>query len=129
MILKAARLSSATFISIASISFLISTSTLFEAKMPSKYADAHKSTNGPGNARPTALQIIQDQGLGGKLTGKVFLIIGCSSDMGVATAKALATTGATLYLTALNIPAAQKALESILKSGQVELIDMNLSSL
>ncbi|EWZ86331.1 hypothetical protein FOWG_09908 [Fusarium oxysporum f. sp. lycopersici MN25] len=129
MILKAARLSSVTIISIVSISLQISTSTLFEAKMPSKYADAHKSTNGPGDARPTALQIIQDQGLGGKLTGKVFLITGCSSGIGVATAKALTTTGATLYLTARNIPAAQKALKSILKPGQVELIEINLSSL
>ncbi|KAJ6030965.1 uncharacterized protein N7446_007608 [Penicillium canescens] len=97
--------------------------------MPSKYAEAHKSTNGPGDARPTALQIVEDEGLIGKLAGKVFLISGCSSGLGVETAKALATTGATLYLTARNIPAAEAALVGILKPGQVEIIEMDLSSL
>lgn len=97
--------------------------------MPSKYADAHKSTDGPGDARPTALQIVRDQGLTGKLTGKVMLITGCSSGIGVETAKALATTGATLYLTARNLDYAETALGSILKPGQVELIEMDLSSL
>lgn len=37
----------------------------------SRYADVHKSPEGPGDARPTALQIIQDEGLEGKLAGKV----------------------------------------------------------
>ncbi|KAL2867766.1 NAD(P)-binding protein [Aspergillus lucknowensis] len=97
--------------------------------MSSKYADAHKSTNGPGDARPTALQIIEDQGLTGQLTGKVILITGCSSGIGIETAKALATTGATLYLTARDIPAAEKALAEILKPGQVELIELDLSTL
>lgn len=60
---------------------------------------------------------------------KVFLITGCSSGLGVETAKALATTGATLYLTARNVPAAETALASILKPGKVELIEMDLSSL
>lgn len=97
--------------------------------MSSKYADAHRSTNGPGDDRPTALQIVEDEGLSEKLTDKVFLITGCSSGLGVETAKALATTGATLYLTARNIPAAETALASILKPGKVELIEMDLSSL
>ncbi|KAJ8133550.1 hypothetical protein O1611_g79 [Lasiodiplodia mahajangana] len=97
--------------------------------MPSKYADAHKSTNGPGDARPTALQIARDEGLTAKMADKVFLITGCSSGIGVETAKALATTGAKLYLTARNITAAEKALASILKPGQVEIIEMDLSSL
>lgn len=60
------------------------------------YADAHRSTNGPKDSRLTALQIVEDEGLTCTLTGKVFLITGCSSGLGVETAKALATTGATL---------------------------------
>jgi NAD(P)-dependent dehydrogenase (short-subunit alcohol dehydrogenase family) len=100
-----------------------------QATMTSKYADSHKATNGPGDSRPTALQIVEDESLTGKLTGKVFLITGCSSGIGVETAKALATTGATLYLTARNLLAAEKALASILKPGQVEIIEMDLSSL
>ncbi|QKX60519.1 uncharacterized protein TRUGW13939_07664 [Talaromyces rugulosus] len=97
--------------------------------MSSKYADAHRSTNGPGDGRPTAVQIVEDEDLTGKLVGKVFLITGCSSGLGVETAKALATTGATLYLTARDIPAAETALASILKPGQVEIIEMDLGSL
>lgn len=97
--------------------------------MPSRYAEAHKSTNGPGDARPTALQIVEDEDMTNKLSGKVFLITGCSSGIGVETAKALATTGATLYLTARNLTAAEKALASILKPGKVEIIEMDLSSL
>ncbi|WVN90655.1 uncharacterized protein L203_105897 [Cryptococcus depauperatus CBS 7841] len=57
------------------------------------------------------------------------LIAGCSSGIGFETAKALVTTGATLYLTARNLSAAETALGSILKPGQVELIEMDLSSL
>ncbi|KAF7919686.1 uncharacterized protein EAE97_011604 [Botrytis byssoidea] len=97
--------------------------------MPSKWTEAHKSTNGPGDARPTALQIVQDEDLTGKLTGKVILITGCSSGIGVETARALSTTGATLYLTARDITTAEKALEDILEPGRVEVLEMDLSSL
>lgn len=97
--------------------------------MSSRYAEAHKQTNGPGDARPTALQIIQDEGLTSKLSDKVFLITGCSSGLGVETAKALATTGATLYLTSRNVPAAEIALADILKPGRIEIIEMDLSTM
>lgn len=60
--------------------------------MASKYAAAHKNPQGPGDARPTALQIIQDEGLEGKLQDKTFLITGCSSGIGVETARAVAAT-------------------------------------
>ena len=33
----------------------------------SRYAVAHAKPNGPGDARPTALQIIKDEGVEGKL--------------------------------------------------------------
>ena len=45
----------------------------------SRYAAAHKETQGPGDARPTALDVVRDEGLGGKLGGRVFLITGASS--------------------------------------------------
>jgi len=36
-----------------------------------RYADAHKDTSGAGDARPTALQIIKDNNLEAKLSGKI----------------------------------------------------------
>lgn len=60
----------------------------------SRYAQAHVKTNGPGDARPTALQIIQDEKLVGELTDKVFVVTGVSSGIGVETTRALyATSG------------------------------------
>ncbi|RFU27442.1 hypothetical protein B7463_g8890, partial [Scytalidium lignicola] len=97
--------------------------------MASKYASLFTSPKGPGDARPTALQIVNDEGLTGKLSDKVFLITGCSSGIGVKTARALATTGAKLFLTARNIPAAEETLRDILEPGRVELLQMDLSSL
>ncbi|KAH8817150.1 hypothetical protein F5884DRAFT_778560 [Xylogone sp. PMI_703] len=97
--------------------------------MPSRYAAAYVNPQGPGDARPTADQIIKDEGLEGKLTDKVFLITGCSSGIGIDTARALAKTGAKLYLTVRDIGKAEKVLADILKPGQVELIHMDLDSL
>lgn len=51
--------------------------------MSSRYAAAHASPAGPGDARPTAYAIIKDEGLEGKLLDKVVLITGCSSGIGV----------------------------------------------
>jgi hypothetical protein len=44
----------------------------------SRYAESHRLTNlaGGGDARPTALQIIKDEELIGRLSDKVFLITG-----------------------------------------------------
>lgn len=47
-----------------------------------RYANAHKSTDGPGDARPTALDIVKDEDKLGKLAGKVILITGASSGIG-----------------------------------------------
>lgn len=96
---------------------------------PNRYAAAHTPPHGPGDARPTALQIIKDEGLEGKLPDKTILITGCSSGIGIETARALATTGATLFVTARDIPKATGALSGILSPGKVELLHCDLSSL
>ena len=50
--------------------------------MPSRYAAAHAKPAGPDDERPTALDIVKDEGLEGKLADKVVLITGCSSGIG-----------------------------------------------
>lgn len=59
----------------------------------SRYAEAHETRTGPGDARPTALQILEDESLVGKLTDKVFLVTGTSSGIGIETLRALYATG------------------------------------
>ena len=94
----------------------------------SPYAAAHISRQGAGDARPNALQIIHDESLGGKLVGKVMVITGTSSGIGVETARALSVTGATLFLTARDMKRAETALTGILKPGRVSLVEMDNSS-
>jgi NAD(P)-dependent dehydrogenase (short-subunit alcohol dehydrogenase family) len=100
----------------------------------STYAASHISTQGPGDARPTALQVVEDEGLFGKLAGKVVLVTGANSGIGVETARAIHATGATLYLTARDSAKAQQAVDNI-KNGPgpksdapIHAIEMRLDS-
>ncbi|OBS25131.1 hypothetical protein FPOA_05666 [Fusarium poae] len=79
----------------------------------SRYAAAHVNPQGPGDARPTALQIVKDEGLIGKLTDKVILITGGNSGIGLETAKVLHATGATIYITARTSEKLEKAIDEI----------------
>lgn len=111
-----------------------------------RYAAAHKQINGPGDARPTALQIVNDNNLEGlllidlgactwtdrfigALTDKTILITGCSSGIGIETARALKATGARLFLTARNLDKGREALGDILEPGKVDLLLLDLNSL
>ena len=38
----------------------------------SRYAQAYANSKGPGDSRPTALQIVEDEDLTGKLADKTF---------------------------------------------------------
>lgn len=95
----------------------------------SRYAEAHSTPSGPGDARPTALQIIKDEGAEGKLAGKVIVITGTSSGIGIETARALKLTGAKLFLTARDLAKAKTALGDIVESGRAELVEMDNTSL
>jgi NAD(P)-dependent dehydrogenase (short-subunit alcohol dehydrogenase family) len=78
--------------------------------IPGRYHESWVNRDGPGDSRPTALQIIKDEDLVGKLAGKNIVITGCSSGIGVEAARALHATGATIFATARN---EQKLLEII----------------
>ena len=69
----------------------------------SRYAKAHKNYSGPGDARPTALQIVEDEKLVGKLSDKVFLVTGVSSGIGIETMRALYATGGHVFGTVRNL--------------------------
>ncbi|KAJ5225657.1 hypothetical protein N7468_006882 [Penicillium chermesinum] len=95
----------------------------------SRYASAHANPKGPGDARPTALQIIQDESMEGKLAGKVVVITGGNSGIGLETVRALAATGAFIYVTTRDVPRAKASLGDIYQPKQVKLVHMDQSSL
>ncbi|GKT46450.1 WW domain-containing oxidoreductase [Colletotrichum spaethianum] len=101
----------------------------------SRYASSHVSPKGPGDARPTALQVVNDEGLICKLSGKVVLVTGANSGIGVETARAIHATGATLFLTARDLAKARQAVDSV-KNGPgpksdapIHAIELRLDSL
>lgn len=95
----------------------------------SRYAAAHANPQGPGDARPTALQIIEDEGMEGKLRDKVIVITGTSSGIGIETVRALSATGAKLFLTARSLDKAKEALAGIFDPSRMELVQMDQESL
>lgn len=110
------------------------TLALIFRRLMSRYAAAHTDTKGPGDARPTALQIIKDEGLVGKLNDKQFLVTGSSSGIGIETVRALHATGATVFATARNKSKGQKVIEEIMSSdtenkSPIHLIEMDNNSL
>lgn len=100
-----------------------------------RYAESHKHYAGPGDARPTALQVIEDENLEGQFSDKVILVTGGSSGIGVETARALAHTGAKIVVGVRNIPKGQKVLDDIVETdkavnkAQLELLEMDFNSL
>jgi NAD(P)-dependent dehydrogenase (short-subunit alcohol dehydrogenase family) len=82
------------------------------------------------------MQIVKDEGLdtGHPLSGRVILITGCSSGIGVETAAALFSTGADIFITARDERKAAETLSSIRarhpsSKGKLEFIRMELDKL
>ncbi|KAM0322979.1 hypothetical protein ACHAQA_009078 [Verticillium albo-atrum] len=99
------------------------------------YAEQHKAENlaGPGDSRPTALQIIKDQDLVGKWAGRVAIVTGCSpGGIGIETARALHVAGADVYIGVRDVEKGNAAAVDILsdgKPGQIKVLQMDLGSL
>ncbi|KAJ4148389.1 hypothetical protein LMH87_002862 [Akanthomyces muscarius] len=96
----------------------------------SRYTAAHQwdALAGPGDARPTAEQIIKDLGAKNTLASKIILITGVSSGIGAATAAALAATGATIVGAGRSIPKAKAALSAIANYPRLHLLQLDLAS-
>lgn len=106
--------------------------------MHGKYSHLHKPdmVAGPGDARPTGLQVLEDENrFDGSFLDKVVVITGCSSGIGVPTVEALAATGAVIYggVRAASMERARAALSSVLNNPKtkekVHLIDLDLTDL
>ncbi|KAJ8130388.1 hypothetical protein O1611_g3241 [Lasiodiplodia mahajangana] len=97
------------------------------------YAEAHADPKGPNDMRPTSAQIIYDGGLVNAMAGKVMLVTGSTSGIGVDTVKALHLTGADVYMQARDLKKAEAVRDDILKTsegkGKLDIILMELDSL
>jgi NAD(P)-dependent dehydrogenase (short-subunit alcohol dehydrogenase family) len=99
----------------------------------SRYAERYAVRAGPGDNRPTTLEILKDEGLIGKLSDKVMIVTGVSSGVGVETLRAFHATGATVYGTVRNIAKGQKIVDEILAAdpsnkAKIELLEIDLES-
>lgn len=101
----------------------------------SRYVAAHQNPHGPGDARPTALQIVQDENLIGKLAGKTIFVTGANQGIGLETARALYATGADVYLGVRSSEKGEKAIADITTTanltatGSLQAVVMSLDSL
>ncbi|KAK4450860.1 hypothetical protein QBC34DRAFT_459153 [Podospora aff. communis PSN243] len=88
---------------------------------------------GPGDARPTAMQVVKDNDALGTWQGRVALVTGGTSGIGIPTAQALHATGADVYFTARDLKKAEPILEQIRKEspgkGKIEVVLMDMDSL
>lgn len=97
------------------------------------YASRHEAPKGPGDGRPTALDIIKDEDAAGKLRDHVILITGCSAGLGIETARALHLTGAKLYLTVRDMKKGEAIAKEITTdtpgTQPIDLVHMDLGNL
>ena len=97
------------------------------------YEALHQNPKGEGDARPTALQIIQDEDLVNKMTDKVILVTGTSSGIGTETARALHATGAHVFMHVKYAAEGESVRKDILATspgkGKLEILSIDLGSL
>jgi NAD(P)-dependent dehydrogenase (short-subunit alcohol dehydrogenase family) len=97
------------------------------------YKDTYANPKGPGDARPTALQVLRDNDCINNWSEKVVLITGATRGIGIDTAKAMHAPGAHVFITARDKARARAVVDDILKDsegkGKLEVIEMHLDSL
>lgn len=97
------------------------------------YKDAYANPNGVGDGRPTAVQVLIDNGSVGAYAGKVALITGGTNGIGLEAVRALRATEADIYFTARSAEKAEKVRREILANsngkGKLEVVIMNMDSL
>ncbi|KAH7015926.1 hypothetical protein EDB80DRAFT_568221 [Ilyonectria destructans] len=93
------------------------------------YSDRYKNPQDPGDQRPTALEIVQDN----NLARKVALVTGRTSGIGVETMRAFLATGADVYFTARDLKKGQDTIDDVRSrsdgKGKLEVIGMDMDSL
>lgn len=97
------------------------------------YNDRYENPQGVGDRRPTALCVVEDEGLVDAYEGNVALVTGGTNGIGVETVRALHATGADVYFTARDAAKAKKTVDDIRAwstgNGKLEYVMMNLDSL
>jgi NAD(P)-dependent dehydrogenase (short-subunit alcohol dehydrogenase family) len=98
------------------------------------YEKIHANPSGPGDSRPTALDIMRQEGLidPPQLTNKVVVLTGSTSGIGEPTALALAEAGAHLLLPVRNTTAGnalKKKIEALPTSAKASVFECDLTSL
>jgi len=99
---------------------LQSSASMAPPSIPNPYAEVHASPSGPGDARPTAYQMIKDNDLLGKMTDKTFLVTGGTDGLGLETVRTLAKTGARVFFTARSGEKAKKIVDSLAVEGKTD---------
>lgn len=97
-----------------------------------RYAAAYADPKGEGDARPAALDIIDDEGLVGKLSDKVALVTGGTSGIGLEIVRALAKTGMTVFYTTRDVAKGQNVKQQLLGEDpnyKLEVVQIELGSL
>lgn len=97
-----------------------------------RYAAVYADPKGEGDARPAALDIIDDEGLVGKLSDKVALVTGGTSGIGLEIVRALAKTGMTVFYTTRDVAKGQNVKQQLLGEDlnyKLEVVQIELGSL
>ncbi|KAJ2991161.1 hypothetical protein NUW58_g2621 [Xylaria curta] len=97
------------------------------------YAEQHKDLKGPGDKRPTAFQILEDNNLIQAWSEKVVLITGASSGIGIETLRAIYATNARVFVMVRDAAKMRPIVAEIVNAtpgnGNIEVIEMDLDSL